>query len=126
MQTYATIAYLVALALVITGGVLYRVTAPQRKMLVAWSSTVYALLTIATGALVIGPNLSGEPCGSAVLDIALHWDPYAYEPGMQPEIVRCIEVAAAQLTAALTVQIAVSLPMVAVIASAAWGARRRP
>jgi len=96
----------------------YRVVAPERRPVVVWAGIVYLLVVIATGGLVVGGNLSGEPCGPSALDVVRGWSTTAFEPTMQPVVERCIEVSRRQLTVAASMQSAASLVVAGFLAHA--------
>ena len=96
----------------------HRVVAPERRPVVVRTGVVYLLVLIATGGLVVGGNLAGEPCGPSALEIVRDWSPSAFEPTAQPMAERCIEVSRAQLVVAASAQNAASLVVASIAAQA--------
>ena len=118
IQVYVQIAYVISAVTIGATVLAYRFVAPERRPIVVRAGMVYLLVAIATGALVVGGNLPGEPCGPSALDVVRGWSPTAFEPAMQPVVERCIEVSRTQLAVAASVQSAASLVVAGFLAHA--------
>jgi hypothetical protein len=119
VQTCVVIVYL--LSVVVLGATVlgHRLVAAEGRRFVVRAGVGFLLVTVATGALVLGGNLSGEPCGPSALDVVREWSLSAFEPSAQPVIARCIAASRMQLAVAASVQVAASLALLVVVARVA-------
>ena len=118
IQVYMGISSVISAVIIGVTVLVHRVVAPERRPVVVRTGVVYLLVLIATGGLVVGGNLAGEPCGPSALEIVRDWSPSAFEPTAQPMAERCIEVSRTQLAVAASVQSAASLVVAGFLAHA--------
>ena len=118
LQVYLGISSVISAVIIGVTVLARRVVAPERHPVVVRTGVVYLLVLIATGGLVVGGNLAGEPCGPSALDVVRGWSPTAFEPAMPPVVERCIEVSRTQLAVAASVQSAASLVVAGFLAHA--------
>lgn len=118
IQVYMGISSVISAVIIGATVLLHRAAAPERRPVVVRTGVVYLLVLIATGGLVAGGNLAGEPCGPSALDVVQDWSPSAFEPTAQPMAKRCIEVSRAQLVVAASAQNAASLVVASIMAQA--------